>query len=352
MSNNDALPDRSAGTVSEPPGLPGALPGRPPATAPGRLWPLDAARGLALCAMFVFHFTWDLSFLRLIELDIASHPGWLWFARLIAGSFLFLSGIGLCLAQGRAFRWEPFLRRLGTIAGAAALVSLVTYVAMPGAGVWFGILHAIAATGVLALPFVRMPVLVTVLAAALCLAAPHFLAAEAFDAPQWYWLGLRTMPPNTVDYVPVLPWLGVVLAGVAAGRLGLPQRLAAIIARRSPGRPARLLAFGGRHSLAVYLVHQPVFLAVLWTVAVIVGPISREDELSLRAECRAQCAVSGPSAQTCGRYCGCAEEELKKMSLWRDATRGALSAKGQEQLAAIVGLCRRQAGIDPMPPAQ
>ncbi len=38
------------------------------------------ARGVALLAMFLYHFAWDLSFFRLITTDVVAHPGWKWFA--------------------------------------------------------------------------------------------------------------------------------------------------------------------------------------------------------------------------------------------------------------------------------
>ena len=76
--------------------------------------------------MIVYHSGWDLSFLQLIETNVVAMPAWRWFARIIAGSFLFLSGIGLVLAHGHEIRWRAFLRRLAIVGGAALLVTVAT----------------------------------------------------------------------------------------------------------------------------------------------------------------------------------------------------------------------------------
>jgi len=67
---------------------------------------LDAARGLALAAMVVFHFSFDLDSLGLAALDVGGDPRWRWFARLIAGSFLALSGMSLVIAHAKGMRWD------------------------------------------------------------------------------------------------------------------------------------------------------------------------------------------------------------------------------------------------------
>ena len=74
----------------------------------GRLIPLDLARTLAVVCMVIFHFTFDLALLGLIDPGTTSQPFWYYFARMIAGSFLFLSGISLWLAHGHGIRWPAF----------------------------------------------------------------------------------------------------------------------------------------------------------------------------------------------------------------------------------------------------
>src|SRR5687768_2293055 len=100
-------------------------------SAGGRIELVDLARGIALLAMFVYHFAYDLAHFRLIGVDVVNDPGWRAFARLIAGSFLAIVGFSLVLATRRGFNREAYLRRLVLVACAAALVSIVTWFALP-----------------------------------------------------------------------------------------------------------------------------------------------------------------------------------------------------------------------------
>src|SRR6478736_3096248 len=99
---------------------------------------VDLARGVALLAMFVYHFAYDLSFFGLIETDIVAEPGWRLFARCIAGSFLTIVGFSLVLATQKGLNRRAYLKRLAMVAGAAALVTLGTWFAMPGNFIFFG----------------------------------------------------------------------------------------------------------------------------------------------------------------------------------------------------------------------
>src|SRR5690606_24526482 len=80
---------------------------------------IDQARGVALIAMAIYHFTWDLGFFGYTDPQMATTGGWRIFARVIAGSFLFLVGFSLVLGHQQGFRLRPFLMRFGKIALAA-----------------------------------------------------------------------------------------------------------------------------------------------------------------------------------------------------------------------------------------
>jgi uncharacterized membrane protein len=223
-----------------------------------RLIALDLARTLAILCMVIFHFTFDLALFGYIPPDTMGQPFWYYFARMIAGSFLFLSGVSLWLAHGQAIRWPAFWTRLAKIAAGAALVTVASIWFVPGGTIRFGILHAIAATSVLGLLAMRLPWPVTLaLAAAIFAAAwgPRFAALD----PLWLvWTGLAETRPMMGDYVPLIPWAAPALAGIAVAN--------ALRIDRWPGRPPtrrmRALAFPGRHSLAIYLIHQPVLIGL------------------------------------------------------------------------------------------
>ena len=72
--------------------------------------------------------------------------------------------------------------------------------------------------------------------------------------------------PVTEDYVPLLPWFGVLLLGLFFGNAFYLSRKGAPAA---PPPLAAPIAFVGRHTLFVYLVHQPVLIATLWAVGIV-----------------------------------------------------------------------------------
>jgi uncharacterized membrane protein len=223
-----------------------------------RLIPLDAARTLALVAMVIFHFTFDLALFGHIPGETMSQPFWYYFARMIAGSFLFLAGVSLWLAHGQGIRWAAFWKRFAKVFAAALLVTIMSIWFVPGGTIWFGILHAIAATSLLGLLFLRLPWPVTLAIAALIFAAAWGPRSPAFN-PLWLvWTGLAETRPNMGDYVPLVPWAAPALAGIAFAKAMRVDQWA----RTSPTRAVDLLTFPGRHSLVIYLIHQPILIGL------------------------------------------------------------------------------------------
>nr|WP_283771495.1 heparan-alpha-glucosaminide N-acetyltransferase [Chelatococcus sp. YT9] len=299
---------------------------------------VDVARGVAIVAMVIYHFSWDLSFFGLIETDIATAPGWRLFARMIAGSFLGLVGIGLVLAHGDHIRWRPFLRRLGLLVLAAAAVTLGSYFLFPESFIFFGILHGIALTSVLGLAFVRLPWFVTAIAAAIAFALPQIASSPLFNAPGWLWLGLATRVPTTNDYIPLFPWFGCVLAGVAVARLILRRApLPAWLSQDAAGPIARGLGIAGRHSLLIYLTHQLVLLGVLWAFIQVVQPARTTP---FQRSCAKACVDNGSDAVTCARYCSCASDAITRLNMWEKMSANSLLPQERQQLSGAFQQCR------------
>ena len=215
--------------------------------------------------MAVFHVVVDLELFGHLPPGTSQQGLWPWFARAVAGTFLFLSGISLWLAHGGGIRWRPFLRRLGVLIVAASGITLVTWLAMPDRFIFFGILHAIAAASVAGLAVLRLSSATILIIAALVLIAPLVLSGGMFDAPALLWLGLSEWRPASMDFVPVFPWLAPCLAGIVAARWAEEVGLLTRLPDQTPMTAlARHAAWPGRHSLAIYLVHQPVLLALIW----------------------------------------------------------------------------------------
>jgi uncharacterized membrane protein len=233
---------------------------------PSRAVLLDLARSLALVGMAVFHFVFDLVMFGHLPPEAIMLGFWPLWARVVASSFLVLSGVGLYLAYGTGIDPRRLARRLLKIAGAAVVVTIGTRVAMGEQYVFWGILHMIAFGTVAGLLFLRLPVLVTLAVAVGVFWIGQTVANPAFDAAPLLFLGLGAQTVWAVDYVPVFPWLAPVLAGVALGRwavkTGVWARIAAVTVPK--GSFWDWLALPGRNSLWVYLAHQPVLIGVVW----------------------------------------------------------------------------------------
>ena len=238
----------------------GTVPRASAATA--RIVGVDALRGIALAMMFVYHFAFDLRFYRVVAADFEHDAFWLGFRALIVTSFMLLVGTSLVLAERAGASRAHFWKRVGVIAACALAASVGSWIVFPRTFITFGILHCIAVASVLAWPFARRPLQALVIGIA-AIAAGLTLSDPFFDARAWSWIGFTTRKPATEDYVPLFPWAGVVFVGIAVG-----QALARVGFRPLAPLAAapRWLTFIGRHSLAFYMVHQPLLLGALWVL--------------------------------------------------------------------------------------
>ncbi|MEX6507482.1 heparan-alpha-glucosaminide N-acetyltransferase [Jiella sp. M17.18] len=314
----------------------GAGPAAPNPAARGRIQIIDIARALALVAMVIFHFTWDLEHFSYVERGLTEVGGWRIFARCIATSFLFLVGFSLVLAHGRAIRWRPFLVRLAQIAAGAAAITLVTYFVTPNSFVFFGILHEIVVASLLGLLFVRLPFYLTGLVAAGVIALPFFVSGPAFDTRWLAWVGLGDAPPLSNDLVPIFPFFGGVLAGVAAARLatdtGFLGRLRALNPYLAPLWPAEVL---GRHTLIFYLLHQPILFGLVWGLTQVAPP---DLDRVFASQCMSACIGQRPEA-FCQRYCACARDDLKAQNLFVTLMEGDVGKEDMTRIRQVTNLC-------------
>jgi len=232
-----------------------------------RLQFIDLLRGLAILLMVLFHGAYDLTFYSLVQFNFYSDPFWLSARTLIVSMFLSLVGVSLVLASSHSINWRRYSKRMAWLLASAALITLSSYFMFPGRTIVFGILHFVALASLLGLLFSASPYLSLITGIGLILVGTLF-SHPLFNQPALHWIGLMTFKPATEDYVPLLPWMGVVLLGISAGHLlkktGAGKKL--LCCYCSFGF-ARLLALAGRHSLLIYMLHQPVLLALLWPVA-------------------------------------------------------------------------------------
>ena len=106
---------------------------------------VDGLRAIAVLAMIVYHFAWDLGFFNIVDPIIVNSGWWKIFAVSIGSSFLFLSGISFWLSSCDGIDYKKFFKRFFILFSAALLVSLGTYQADSDTFVFFGILHLLSA---------------------------------------------------------------------------------------------------------------------------------------------------------------------------------------------------------------
>ncbi|HLX27112.1 MAG TPA: heparan-alpha-glucosaminide N-acetyltransferase [Casimicrobiaceae bacterium] len=244
------------------------VPARRPQSSTGsaashRIASLDALRGVAIVAMIVYHFCFDLRYFDLTRWDFEHDIRWLSARSAILASFLLIAGISAVLAYRQQKSQAHWLTRIGVIALAALLVTAGSYFVFPQSFIWFGVLHAIAVSLFLARPLLGRPV-VSAIAGFAIIASGIAFSHPVFDSRLLGWIGFMTAKPITEDYVPLFPWMGVLLVGVAVGHALVRAQFRPIAPLARLPKAFHLL---GRHSLLVYLVHQPLIMGTLWLVA-------------------------------------------------------------------------------------
>ena len=201
--------------------------------------------------MLFFHLVYDLNLFGYIKIP-SGNIFWDLLPNIIVTLFMVTVGMSLRLAHKGGIRKKPFALRLGKIILCAFGVSLVSYFLFPNKWIYFGTLHSIACCSIFSLPFICRPRLA--LAMGLCL-----LSLPLFNLSiPWF-----TLPIPSMDYIPPFPWLGHMLIGIFLVHVNLHRF-------RPPFRLA-LLAVLGRHSLGIYLIHQPIFYGIIYFCYNIVG---------------------------------------------------------------------------------
>jgi len=219
-----------------------------------RFWEIDSLRGFAIVAMVLFHLLFDIRYLA--KINLLTPVQWYLFPRIIGGTFIFLVGLSLTLGKSNV------IKRGAKVFAWGAVITAVTWIAVPETAIWFGILHFIG-LGIMLSYFFKDSN--TLLWAGIVLFVGLNIQSFTVDFPWFMWIGLLPKNFYTLDYYPLIPWFGILLLGMYAGKKLYAQKKRNFqLVDYSKSQVVKVLALLGRHSLMIYLVHQPVLIGVIY----------------------------------------------------------------------------------------
>ncbi|MBI2598135.1 MAG: DUF1624 domain-containing protein [Candidatus Diapherotrites archaeon] len=227
-----------------------------------RFFEIDLLRGIAVLMMVLFHFLWDLNYFEFISVSL--YEGFFGlFQKATAGTFLFLVGVVLSISFGKSgenFQKKVFVRS-AKIFSYAMLVTIFSLLFFPQEPIFFGILHLIAVSILLSTFFVRLGFLNLILSAFFVF-SPLFFDYSSQNLKLFFWIGLAKSPP-ALDFFPLIPWFGAVLAGIFAGNYFYKNGTGKFEIKNPGTALTDFVAFLGRHSLFIYFAHQPVLFSLV-----------------------------------------------------------------------------------------
>lgn len=225
-----------------------------------RFFELDALRGLAIVMMVAFHFLFDLNFLGIMK--IAMYEGFLLlFQRTTASLFLLVVGIILSVsyANGKT-GFHHYLKRGASLFAVAILITAVTWIYPHDGFIVFGIIHLISFSVIIGYFFLKKYYL-NMVAGIAAIIVGLLLAGTSANTNLLLWLGIPPQNFYTFDYYPVFPWFGIVLIGIFLGKFLYAEKK--IQVKEMKNSILNLLCHLGQRSLVIYLIHQPILLAIL-----------------------------------------------------------------------------------------
>jgi len=229
-----------------------------------RFWEIDLLRTAAIVMMITFHVLYLLDYFDIHYIGV-HHGFWPWFARVTAGTFIFLAGVSLTITYSRGKRMSGFLLRGLKIFAWGMGITLITWLISRTEYVRFGILHFFGIAFILAPFFLRFRFINLILGIAL-LAAGIYLWGISFDLPWLLWLGLKPHAFRTMDYFPLLPWFGLFLVGMFFGKMLYPQGNRRFNIHEFSNPVTSALTLPGRHPLVIYLAQWPIVIGVLFAL--------------------------------------------------------------------------------------
>lgn len=244
---------------------------------------IDLFRGIAILSMVFYHFLWDLVFLGGLVLPwYRGTPGYLW-QQSICWTFIFVSGFSVALSLRHRKRAAAAKKAL-LLMGIGCLITMATLFVMPDHPIWFGVLFLLGSSALVISAFAgrtKLPAPAALLFFALCFVITRnvpsgFLGFEHLTGPALpaflytdglagAFFGFAGKDFFSADYFPFIPWFFLFASGFFTCRLLLRDGALPSLFTAGSGP----IAFLGRHSLFVYLVHQPLLLLLIPGISIL-----------------------------------------------------------------------------------
>jgi len=238
----------------------------------GRFIEIDVLRGLAIILMIFLHIIWDLDYFGLFPINTQIYQ----FQKIVPTIFFILLGVCLVVSKNKkitqtsfdeiTYNKHLFLRGL-KIFGLGMIITLVTMIFIPDKPIFFGVLHCIGFSIILSIPFMKFKYY-NLLFASLVILIGFLFSQNSIEDPTLIHLVVGLQPTNiaqyTIDYFPLFPWFGACLFGIVLGKLLYKDNERRFrIPDISKYKPVTMFSWLGKHSLTIYLLHQPIIAGAL-----------------------------------------------------------------------------------------
>lgn len=235
-----------------------------------RVWFIDEVRGIAIILMVLYHLCFDLVYIFNVRIDIFNSAPVNFMRDLFAGLFIFISGIS-CRFSSNNFKRGMICLLCGIG------VTLVTCFFMKNEVIYFGILHMLGISVILYSWFekilnkIKFPIFGIVISGLLFYFTKEISKCKigiwsfSVDENLKRWLfpfGITSVDFRSWDYFPLIPLVFVFFAGCYFGVYVTENRLPEFFYKMH----LKPIAFVGRHTLWVYLLHQPILYGILYGI--------------------------------------------------------------------------------------
>jgi uncharacterized membrane protein len=228
-----------------------------------RIFEVDILRGGAIILMVIFHFGYDLAAFGWTSYNTGQDIEWRIFRSMIVSSFLLAVGMSSYLAYQIQIKPKKLVLTETKLVLVSVILTLGSLFMYPESWVYFGIIHFIAVALPISILFRHIPN-TALLVGILCIGGYWLDILNFYRIWQWSVLNWG-IPEHTTDLVSFFPWIGVVLIGVFI----MSHNLFGLTV--SQNRLSTKLSFLGKHSLLIYLVHQPILFGLFYLVDITLG---------------------------------------------------------------------------------